>query len=500
MSRNTLLLVSGLALLLTLGLTAGGALVSAKPDAAAVVYETAPVTKGEIRKFVATTGTVRPRMTVQVGSELSGRVKSITTDFNARVKAGDLLAVIEPKSFESKARQAKADVQSAEAAVMSAEAAVKKWRSIVTNAEKAFGRQRLLDQKGIAAGSAVDTSERDLNVAKAEVEVAQANLANATALVTQKVAQHDQAIIDLDRTQIRAPIDGIVLHRAVDVGQTVAASFQAPELFRLAGDLASVHIEAQVGESDIGAIKRDQSVSFDVDAHPKRIFAGRVEQIRLSPAAADSVVVYTVIIEADNVGLDLFPGMTANVRIETARLDDVIRLPADAIRFKPPKSAGAGGNSFWQRGPVAALRSAGRDNSFDPGRQLNEKSMDATESRDVQIQRWTRRLKLDEKQVAAIKAAAKPQTADGDGGKGDDKLEEIIATVLTTEQRAKLEAIQAEREGTQRATVWALDKDGQPKKQSVRIGLADTRYVELASKELKPGDEIVVRSRKQRSP
>lgn len=496
MPTNKPILASGVALLLILGVAVGGALVSAKPDTAAVAYETAPVTKGEIRRFVATTGTVRPRMTVQVGSELSGRVKSITTDFNARVKAGDLLAVIEPKSFESKARQAKADVQSSEAALMSAEAAVKKWKSILANAEKAFGRQRLLDQKGIAAGSAVDTSERDMNVAKAELEVAQANIANAQALVAQKIALHDQAVIDLDRTQIRAPIDGIVLHRAVDVGQTVAASFQAPELFRLAGDLASVHIEAQVGESDIGAIKRDQTVSFDVDAHPKRIFSGRVEQIRLSPASADSVVVYTVIIEADNTGLDLFPGMTANVRIETARLDDVVRIPADAVRFKPPKTAVAGSSSFWQRGQDAALKAVGQ--SPERRQPAKDKTTDATESREVQIQRWTRRLKLDDKQVAAVKAAAGSQAADGAGR--EDKLEEILATVLTAEQQTKLEAILAERDGTQRATVWTLDKDGLPQKRSVRVGLADTRYVELASKELKPGDELVVRSRKQRAP
>ncbi len=440
-------------------------------------------------------------MTVQVGSELSGRVKSITTNFNARVKAGDLLAVIEPRSFESKARQAKADMESAEAAVMSAEAAVKKWKSIVTNAERAFHRQRLLDQKGIAAGAAVDTSERDLDVAKAELEVAQANLANAKALVAQKAAQLDQAMIDLDRTQIRAPIDGIVLHRAVDVGQTVAASFQAPELFRLAGDLASVHVEAQVGEADIGVIRHGQPVRFDVDAHPKRTFTGSVEQIRLSPAAADSVVVYTVIIEADNVGMDLFPGMTANVRIETARRDDVVRVPADAVRFKPPKSTRpATKGSFWQRGSIAAHKPSvggGRTNS---GLQRDQSAGNSAGARDAQIQSWSRRLTLDAKQVAAIEATMQKQGAARGGGRSGRKLEEVVASVLTAQQSVSFEAILAERRGTQRATVWTLDPDGQPRKQSVRIGLADTRFVELASKEFKPGDEVVVRSRKRRTP
>lgn len=518
MSGKILLASTAMALLIAAGISSGGSLVAAKPESAGFVYETAAVTKGEIRKSVATTGTVRPRMTVQVGSELSGRVKTIVADFNARVKAGDLLAVIEPKTFESRARQAKADLQSAEAAVLSSEAAVRKARSILANAEKAHGRQKLLDQKGIAAGAVVDSAERDQNVARAELEVAIANLANSKALVEQKAAQHDQAVIDLERTQIRSPIDGIVLHRAIDVGQTVAASFQAPELFRLAGDLSSVHIEAQVGEADIGSVRRDQQVAFDVDAYPKRSFSGSVEQIRLSPAAADSVVTYTVIIRADNATLDLFPGMTANVRIETARLDDVVRLPADAVRFKPPKeAAGKGGAhaSLWEKGQLAALKVLGAGGQEGKAA-AKDKPDDKADTIEAQIQRWTRRLKLDEKQVAALKTAAassKSEAVAGQasprregrrgkaaGGADADVVEKLLEPILTAEQKTKLEAFHAEREGTERASVWVLDQDGQPRKQSVRIGLADGRHVELASKELKPGDEIVVKSRRARTP
>ena len=513
MARNALLLTTAVVLLLGAGITGGGARLAAKPKSSSFVYETAQVTKGDIRKVVSTTGTVKPRITVQVGSELSGRIKAIIADFNAKVKAGDLLAVIEPKTFESKARQAKADLQSAEAAVLSAEAAVRKSTSILANAEKAHGRQKVLDRKGIAAGSAVDTSVRDLGVARAELEAANANLANSKALVAQKSAQYDQAVIDLERTQIRAPIDGIVLHRAIDVGQTVAASFQAPEMFRLAGDLTSIHVEAQVGEADIGAVRRDQLVVFDVDAHPKRTFNGKVEQIRLSPAAADSVVTYTVIIAADNATLDLFPGMTANVRIETARLDDALRLPAEAVRFKPPKEAratdSASAGSVWEK-VLATVRGVilGRDTG--KGKVVRkDKSEEKGNTLEQQVQRWTRRLKLDEKQVTALKTAAGaaqqkqpknglPKRVAPNGDRNAETLEAMLAPLLTPEQAGKFASIRAERLRTQRASVWILGRDGQPRKQSVRIGLAGMRHVELASRELKPGDEIVVRSRRAR--
>ncbi len=448
------------------GAAAGTGLVGAETPGASYVYETEPVTTGQIRRVVATSGTVRPRITVQVGSEISGRIKSIVTDFNASVNAGDLLAVIEPKTFESKARQAKADVLSAQAHVASAEAALRKAQSVLENAQKAFTRQSILDKKGLSAALTVDTAERDLNVARAEIDVATANINDAKALLAQKQAQYDQAVIDLERTQVRAPISGIVLHRAVDVGQTVAASFQAPELFRLAGDLSSIHIEAQVAEADIGTVKANQPVTFDVDAYPKRKFKGRVEQVRLSPAATDSVVTYTVIINAENRDMALYPGMTANVLIETARREDAVRLPTAAVHFKPPKDVRAATN--------------------------------ATGATSAVVQHWAEAVELDAPQVARLQAHLAKIKTDKRAKKTvtANIVEDALKETLSAAQRERLASLRKDMAGTKAASVWVLGSGDAPEKRSIQIGLADLSHVELTSNNLKPGDKLIVRSRK----
>lgn len=462
--------------LVSSGFAATSALFESKPETKAYIYDTATITKGDIRHVVATTGTVRPRMTVQVGSELSGRIKQIVADFNSRVKAGDLLAVIDPNTFESKLRQAAADVASAEAEVSSAEAAVRKSKSVLANAEIVLKRQQMLDAKHIAAAVTVQESLRDVQVGRAEVDAAEANLANAKAHLAQRKAQHDQAQIDLDRTRIRAPIDGIVLHRAIDVGQTVAASFQAPELFRLAGDLASVHIEAQVGEADIGAVKDGQEVVFDVDAYPRRTFKGKVEQIRLAPTAAESVVTYTVIIGADNPDLMLYPGMTANVRVETARLDDVVRAPSEAISFKPP-------------------------------RQMAELARRMSEADHV-VESLGRNLQLDVEQTARVKeriSGGGDSSSTGSkkkkrgGAAVDISSDGLFDDVLRPDQKERLAAWRKQWADTQQASVWVLDGAGVPRERKVRVGLADITHTHLADAGLSPGDTVIVRSRKARS-
>lgn len=517
MTRKRFYLAALAVLVLSAGVAGGSALFDRSKASASYAYETVEVSQGEVRKVVATSGTVRPRLTVQIGSELSGRIRSIATDFNAQVKAGDLLAVIDPKTFESKAGQARADLQAAQAALINSEAAVRKARAVLSNAEKVVNRQSILGRKGFTSGASVDSSERDVNVARAEVDVAQAGVANARAIVAQKQAQLDQATIDLERTQIRSPITGIVLHRAVDVGQTVAANFQAPELFRIAGDLSSIHIEAQVSEADIGAVRAGNPVSFDVDSYPGRVFTGRVDQIRLAPAMADSVVTYMVIIDAENRSLELFPGMTANVRIETAKRDDVLRVAVDAIRFEPPRSDRKGGDGRKSSGSSPGLLSSilktsvqtsgetGSESGPDPSQAKSKRNTD-----DV-IARWTRRLKLDEQQIAELRRRTRAIDTDSAGveatkskGKkrratqesGSSRFESVMETLLNPEQRARLEKYRKERAQTKSATVWLLSKDGTPERRSVRVGLTDVRFAELVGAELKPGEQVIVRSRR----
>jgi HlyD family secretion protein len=522
MARKRFYIVAFSILALSAGVAAGSVFLDQKVPATSYSFETAAVGQGEVRKVVATSGTVRPRMTVQIGSELSGRIRSIAADFNARVNAGDLLAVIDPKTFESKAAQAKADLLSADAALANSEAAVRKARAVLTNAEKVRTRQGELGRKGITSAAIVDNSERDLNVARAEVEVAEASVANARAVVAQKKAQLDQALIDLDRTRIRSPIEGIVLHRAVDVGQTVAASFQAPELFRIAGDLTKIHIEAQVSEADIGSIRQGNPVVFDVDSYPGRQFTGRIDQIRLAPAVADSVVTYMVIIEADNERIELFPGMTANVRIEAARRESVLRVALDAIRFEPPRTERSGSSAtpsgmerlstslssllkghFNLRSTEGESRTAAKTPLQKEARNLN----------DV-VDRWARRLKLDEQQVAELRKRAssiETESAQATGQTGPAKrtgrrarteesrgtrLEAAIEPLLNPEQRARLQKYRDERASSRSAAVWVLSPEGVPERRPVRVGLTDIRFAELVGSDLKPGDQVIVRSRK----
>ena len=223
----------------------------------------------------------------------------------------------------------------AEAALTNQEAALLKAEAVEKLAERNVERQPSLAQKGFAAQSALDTATRDSEVAMADIAVSKAQIESAQATIKQRQAALDQAEIDLERAEIRSPIEGTVISRTVDPGQTVAASLQAPELFKIAQDLSRMRIEAQVNEADVGAVAEGNTATFTVDAYPDRQFEGQVTQVRLAATELNSVVTYTVIIEAENDGRKLFPGMTANVVIVSAKRDGVLRVANDAFRFKP---------------------------------------------------------------------------------------------------------------------------------------------------------------------
>src|SRR5262245_8994976 len=299
------------------------------------VYEVAEVSEGPIRKLVATSGPVRALVTVSVSSQLSGQIRDLKIDFNSEVRAGEELAIIDDKTFVAKVAQANAELVAAKATRLNNEAALAKAEAIERNAARLLQRQEALASKGIAATTTLDAATRDADVAKAEIEVAKAQLETTKATIAQREAQLLQAQIDLDRTRIKSPIDGTVIGRTVDVGQIVAASLQAPELFKIAQDLRHIRIEAQVNEADVGAVSEGNSVEFTVDAYPGRRFQGKVSQVRLGALELNNVVTYTVMIDADNDDRKLLPGMTANARIETAKLDNALRFPTDALRFKP---------------------------------------------------------------------------------------------------------------------------------------------------------------------
>ncbi len=282
---------------------------------------TRQVTTGDVVDTVGATGALEAVTTVQVGSQVSGIIQELYVDFNSIVREGDVIMRLDPSLFETQLEQARANL-------LRAEADVERLRVAVEDAATQLERSREL-----AAGELI--SETELETAEVSLRSAEAQLKSAEAQVTQAQASLNQNEVNLEHTVIRAPIDGIVTSRLVDIGQTVAASFQAPELFVIAADLTKMRVIANIDESDVGRIRPNQRVTFTVDAYPVEEFEGSVSQIRLEPIVTQNVVTYATVIDAPNPDLKLKPGMTATVNIEVARRNDVLRVPTAALRFRP---------------------------------------------------------------------------------------------------------------------------------------------------------------------
>jgi HlyD family secretion protein len=302
-------------------------------------YSTAPADRGDVVEVVGSTGALQAVQTVQVGSQVSGTIQELEADFNDRVTKNQVIARLDPSLFQARLGQAQANLEAARANAEKARTALEDSRLKAERAET-LSQQQLLPQS-------------DLETARANHQSAVAGLKAAQAAVTQAQASVNQAQVDLEHTIIRAPISGVVIGRSVDVGQTVAASLQAPTLFVIANDLARMQVLASVDEADVGRVKEGADVTFRVDAFPDRTFRGRVEQVRLQPTVAQNVVTYSAIISVDNPGQILMPGMTATVSVISQKREDVVRVPAAALRFRPEGFApgGAGSRGPGTRGP-----------------------------------------------------------------------------------------------------------------------------------------------------
>lgn len=328
---------------------AGGWWVSGR-GAPAVAYRTAPVERGPLQAMVSAAGTVMAVAQVQVSSQVSGQIMEVLADFNSEVKRGQLIARLDPKSFEYRVQQASADLEAARAAVLTAQAnalsaSASAARATVElqQAERDLARNRDLVAQGFLspaelerAQSTVNTLREALKVAQAQQNVARAQTGNAEATVRQREAQLAQARVDLERTQIRSPVDGIVIKRSIELGQTVAASLQAPELFVIARNLDDMQVEVPIDEADIGRVQPGQKASFTVDAFPGRTYEGHVRQVRKSATNTQNVITYTVVVSFSQQGGQLLPGMTANVRVITDTRDDVLKVPNAALRVRLP--------------------------------------------------------------------------------------------------------------------------------------------------------------------
>jgi len=326
-------------------------------------YQAVPVTRGEIVASISATGTMNAVTTVQVGSQISGMIKELHADFNSRVEKGQLIARIDPEIFEAKLQQASAELESAQTTILNQQANVARAEADLLSAKanraradagvrdariKHVSRDALFKEGGISreerdsaqatfdsAVAQLDAAAAAVRAAEAQLQVARAQLQSAEAAVRQKQATVRAAEVDLDHTYIRAPVNGVVIARNVDVGQTVAASLQAPTLFLIAEDLTKMQVDTSVDEADISRVKVDLPSTFTVDAYPGETFAGKILQIRQAPMNVQNVVTYNVVIEVDNTDLRLMPGMTANVKIVVAEKHDVLRVPNAALRFRP---------------------------------------------------------------------------------------------------------------------------------------------------------------------
>lgn len=286
-------------------------------------YVTTPVQTASITQVVSSTGTLQAVVTVQVGSQVSGTIEKLFADFNTKVKAGQIVAQLNQDKFRAAEDQARANL-------LAAQSNIEKSKVGVADTLRTLERNRQLRTKDLMAQSDLDAAQAAYDAAVAQVEVNRAQAAQAQASLK-------QATVDLNNTVIRSPVDGLVISRNVDVGQTVAASLQAPTLFTIANDLARMEVHTNVDEADVGNVREAQEVTFTVDAFPSRRFRGRVHQVRNAPIVVQNVVTYVAVVRIDNKELLLKPGMTANVQFLVSRKEDVLTIPNMAMRFKPPE-------------------------------------------------------------------------------------------------------------------------------------------------------------------
>jgi HlyD family secretion protein len=294
-----------------------------------------PVSRGEIIDTVGSTGTLQAVTTVQVGSQVSGNISWLGADFNSIVKEGQVIARLDPSLFQAQMDQSKANLLKAQADVARAKADVDRNRVALVDAQQKYTRAKELSAKQLVTQQDLDSAKLAVDTAESALQSSIAAQNSSQASVVQAQASLSQAQVNLDHCTINAPIDGIVIQRSVDVGQTVAASMQAPTLFIIAADLTKMQVNANIDEADVGRIRPQQTVTFRVDAYPGEEFQGSVAQIRLQPVVVQNVTTYATIINVPNPQLKLKPGMTANLRVQIARRADVLRVPNAALRFRP---------------------------------------------------------------------------------------------------------------------------------------------------------------------
>src|SRR5437870_4427793 len=340
-----------------------------------ITVATAPVTRGEIIDTVGATGTLQAVTTVQVGSQVSGNISYLGADFNSIVHKGQVIAKLDPSLFDAQLQQARANLSQTQANLSKAESDLEQRKVQLHDAQQKYTRAKELAARSLLPQSDLDSAKVAVDMAQAALASQQATVTQARVAVSQSQASVNQYQVNLDHTVITAPIDGIVTQRNVDVGQTVAASMQAPTLFIIAADLTKMQVNANIDEADVGRIRPGQHVTFRVDAYPTDNFEGTVSQIRLQPVVVSNVTTYGTVIDVPNLQLKLKPGMTANVKVEIAKRTNALRVPNAALRFRPTPELFAALN---QAVPPEATPGGGRGRGQGGGRRNADAGGSAT--------------------------------------------------------------------------------------------------------------------------
>jgi HlyD family secretion protein len=506
-------------------------------------YLTVKADRGAVRRTVSSTGTLQAVVTVQVGSQVSGRIQELHADFNSVVKKGQVLAIIDPANFEAQRERSQAQLATAQASVKNADANLINRRAELSSAkanlevarvafkdaERQNKRAQGLFKDGLIAERDLDTAQATFEQTNARVMQAEAQVNQSDATIRSALSQQEQAAanvkqakaelqmadVNLQYTSIVSPIDGVVIERSVDIGQTVAASFQAPLLFLIANDLTKMQVIAQIDEADIGALSEKAKVDFTVDAFPGQIFRGQIAEIRLtsklpssssssssssgssSGGTASNVVVYNVMIDVDNPALKLRPGMTANVNFTVASTDNVIRVSNSALRYRPsdknPEDVqrllssiygevsadtrraepGAVAASAPPGGPAGRAQEVGRGDG-------SERRMGGGQDRDG---------------AGGNRGSGQRQWQGRSGGRSGGGAQAIIGPSKTDifgiDPGMKIRFPQAEETRPTPGVIWVLDPSGAPQPRRVRLGITNGRETAVLSGDLKEGDTVI---------
>ena len=487
-------LLLGIAVVAILG---GGAWwwTARKGEAADSAYRTATIERGDIRVAISATGTLSAISTVTVGSQISGQVTDVLVDYNSEVKKGEVLARIDPSTYEAQIEQGNAQIANAQASLKQAQATL-------ANAELDYTRKADLGRHKLVAQSDVDLARAARDQARAQVNAAQAQ-------IRQQTASTQTTRVNLDRTVIRSPVDGVVLTRTIEPGQTVAASLQAPELFTIAEDLSKMKIELAVDEADNGQVKVGQAVSFTVDAFADRQFRGQVQQVRLSATTTSNVVTYPVVVSVDNSDGTLLPGLTVNAEIEVSKRDDILKVSNAALRYKPTgEAATATAAAQAPQGGQNRGGGIGDDLARVAGSlQLKPDQQAAFDAALTALrERQAARMAQAQQRGASMFGGAPRPGGNAGGGSGAmqaqmrqrmaERMQQDFApfrTTLDDTQKQRWDAELRALLGAKRAPIYTL-VNGKPEMVQVRIGASDGTSTEVSGA-VKEGDVVVVGER-----